>query len=70
MENVNDIRVAVIPAAGKGTRLYPITKTQPKEMLPIYDKPIIQLVVEEAINSGIKEIIIITNKNKPSMEAH
>ncbi len=70
MENVNDIRVAIIPAAGKGTRLYPITKTQPKEMLPIYDKPIIQLVVEEAINSGIKEIIIITSKNKPSMEAH
>jgi len=70
MEGENRIKTVVIPAAGKGTRLYPITKTQPKEMLPIYDKPIIQLVVEEAIDSGIKNIIIITNKNKPSMEAH
>ena len=66
----NKIKTVIIPAAGKGTRLYPITKTQPKEMLPIYDKPIIQLVVEEAIDSGIENIIIITNKNKPSMEAH
>jgi UTP--glucose-1-phosphate uridylyltransferase len=66
----NRIKTAIIPAAGNGTRLYPITKTQPKEMLPIYDKPIIQLVVEEAIDSGIETIIIITSKNKPSMENH
>jgi len=66
----NKIKIAIIPAAGNGTRLYPITKTQPKEMLPIYDKPIIQLVVEEAIDSGIETIIIITSKNKPSMENH
>ncbi len=51
------IRKAIIPAAGRGSRLYPITKTQPKEMLPIYDKPIIQLVVEEAVNSGIEQSI-------------
>lgn len=64
------VRKAIIPAAGKGTRLYPITKTQPKEMLPIYDKPIIQLVVEEAVESGIEQILIITGKNKESMERH
>ncbi len=64
------VRKAIIPAAGRGTRLYPITKTQPKEMLPIYDKPIIQLVVEEAVNSGIEQILIITGKNKESMERH
>lgn len=64
------IRKAIIPAAGRGSRLYPITKTQPKEMLPIYDKPIIQLVVEEAVNSGIEQILIITGKNKESMERH
>jgi len=70
MEFENKIKTAIIPAAGKGTRLYPITKTQPKEMLPIYDKPIIQIVVEEAIDSGIETIIIITSKNKPTMENH
>ena len=64
------VRKAIIPAAGLGTRLYPITKTQPKEMLPIYNKPIIQLVVEEAVASGIEEILIITGKNKESMERH
>ena len=64
------IRKAIIPAAGRGSRLYPITKTQPKEMLPIYDKPIIQLVVEEAVNSGIEQILIITGKNKESLERH
>jgi UTP--glucose-1-phosphate uridylyltransferase len=64
------VRKAIIPAAGRGTRLYPITKTQPKEMLPIYDKPIIQLVVEEAVASGIEQILIITGKNKESMERH
>ena len=54
------IRKAVIPAAGLGTRFLPATKAQPKEMLPIVDKPAIQFIVEEAIASGIEEILIIT----------
>ena len=61
---------AIIPAAGRGTRLLPATKTQPKEMLPIYDTPVIQLVVEEAVKSGITEILIITGENKHSLEKH
>lgn len=61
---------AVIPAAGFGTRLLPATKSQPKEMLPIYDKPTIQYVIEEAINSGIEDILIITGRNKRSIEDH
>ena len=61
---------AVIPAAGLGTRLLPATKSQPKEMLPIYDKPTIQYVIEEAINSGIDDILIITGRNKRSIEDH
>lgn len=61
---------AVIPAAGLGTRLLPATKSQPKEMLPIYDKPTIQHVIEEAINSGIDDILIITGRNKHSIEDH
>ena len=64
------VRKAIIPAAGRGTRLLPATKTQPKEMLPIYDTPIIQLVVEEAVKSGITEILIITGENKHSLEKH
>ena len=64
------VRKAIIPAAGRGTRLLPATKTQPKEMLPIYDTPVIQLVVEEAIKSGITEILIITGENKHSLEKH
>lgn len=62
------IRKAVIPAAGLGTRFFPITKSQPKEMLPIVDKPCIQYIVEEAIKSGIKEIIIITNGDKGAIQ--
>ena len=54
------IRKAVIPAAGLGTRFLPATKVQPKEMLPIVDKPVIQFVIEEAVSSGIDDIIIIT----------
>ena len=53
------IRKAVIPAAGLGTRFLPATKAQPKEMLPVVDKPVIQYVVEEAISSGIEDILII-----------
>jgi len=62
------IRKAVIPAAGLGTRFLPATKSMPKEMLPIIDKPIIQFVVEEAIASGIDDIIIITGRGKRAIE--
>lgn len=64
------IRKAVIPAAGWGTRFLPATKSQPKEMLPLVDKPIIQYVVEEAIASGIEDILIITGRNKRAIEDH
>ncbi|MBU4190557.1 MAG: UTP--glucose-1-phosphate uridylyltransferase GalU [Candidatus Thermoplasmatota archaeon] len=61
---------AVIPAAGLGTRFLPATKAQPKEMLPLVDKPAIQYVVEEAVSSGIKDIIIITGRGKRAIEDH
>jgi UTP--glucose-1-phosphate uridylyltransferase len=61
---------AVIPAAGLGTRLLPATKAQPKEMLPVVDKPAIQYVVEEAVASGIKDILIITGRGKRAIEDH
>jgi UTP--glucose-1-phosphate uridylyltransferase len=64
------VRKAVIPAAGLGTRFLPATKAQPKEMLPLVDTPIIQYVVEEAIASGIEDIIIITGRNKRAIEDH
>lgn len=64
------IRKAVIPAAGLGTRFLPATKAQPKEMLPIVDKPTIQYIVEEAINSGIEDIVIVTGRNKRAIEDH
>ena len=64
------VRKAIIPAAGLGTRFLPATKAQPKEMLPIVDKPTLQYIIEEAINSGIEEILIITGRNKKSMEDH
>ncbi len=64
------IRKAVIPAAGLGTRFLPATKAQPKEMLPIVDKPTIQYIVEEAVNSGIESVIIITGRNKRAIEDH
>ncbi|MBS3986281.1 MAG: UTP--glucose-1-phosphate uridylyltransferase GalU [Selenomonadales bacterium] len=64
------VRKAVIPAAGLGTRFLPATKAQPKEMLPIVDKPTLQYIVEEAIASGIEEILIITGRNKKSIEDH
>jgi UTP--glucose-1-phosphate uridylyltransferase len=64
------IRKAVIPAAGYGTRFLPATKSQPKEMLPIIDKPTIQYIVEEAAKAGIEEILIITNSQKTSIENH
>ena len=64
------IRKAVIPAAGYGTRFLPATKSIPKEMIPIVDKPVIQYVVEEAIQSGIEEILIITDNGKLAIEDH
>ena len=66
----NKIRKAVIPAAGLGTRFLPATKAQPKEMLPIVDKPTIQYIIEEAVASGIEEILIITGRNKKCIEDH
>ncbi len=64
------IKKVIIPAAGFGTRFLPVTKAQPKEMLPIVDKPVIQYVVEEAVNSGIEDIIIVTSWQKRSLEDH
>lgn len=64
------VRKAVIPAAGLGTRFLPATKAQPKEMLPVVDKPAIQYIVEEAVASGIEEIAIIISRGKSSIENH
>lgn len=64
------VKKAIIPAAGLGTRFLPATKAMPKEMLPIVDKPTIQYIVEEAIESGIEDIIIVTGKGKRSIEDH
>ena len=61
---------AVIPAAGLGTRFLPYTKTQPKEMLPVVDKPAIQYVVEEAVASGLKDILMVTGRGKRAIEDH
>jgi UTP--glucose-1-phosphate uridylyltransferase len=67
---VKKITKAIIPAAGLGTRFLPATKAMPKEMLPIVDKPTIQYIVEEAVASGIKDIIIVTGKGKRAIEDH
>ena len=64
------VRKAVIPVAGLGTRVLPASKAIPKEMLPIVDKPAIQLVIEEAIAAGIKEIILVTRSGKEAIENH
>jgi UTP--glucose-1-phosphate uridylyltransferase len=64
------VRKAVIPAAGLGTRFLPATKAQPKEMLPVVDKPAIQYVVEEAVHAGIRDILVITGRDKRSLEDH
>ena len=64
------LRKAIFPAAGLGTRFLPVTKASPKEMLPLVDKPLIQYVVEEAVLSGIKEIIMITGRGKRAIEDH
>jgi len=67
---VKQVRKAVIPAAGLGTRFLPATKAQPKEMLPLVDKPAIQYVVEEAVSVGITDILVITGRGKRSLEDH
>ena len=64
------VRKAVIPAAGLGTRFLPATKAQPKEMLPVVDKPAVQHVVEEAVRAGLRDILIITGRGKRSVEDH
>lgn len=64
------VRKAIIPAAGLGTRFLPATKSQPKEMLPIVDKPTLQYIIEEAVQSGIEEILIVTGRSKKSIEDH
>jgi len=69
-ESPQKVRKAVIPAAGLGTRFLPATKAQPKEMLPVVDKPAIQYVVEEAVRAGIRDILIITGRGKRSLEDH
>jgi UTP--glucose-1-phosphate uridylyltransferase len=70
MPKLNKVKKAVIPAAGLGTRFLPATKAQPKEMLPIVDKPTIQYVVEEAVAAGIEDILIITGRGKRAIEDH
>lgn len=65
-----NVTKAVIPAAGFGTRFLPVTKAQPKEMMPVLDKPTIQYVIEEAVNSGLDDILIITGRGKQSIERH
>ncbi len=70
MSLVGSFMKAVIPAAGLGTRFLPHTKAQPKEMLPVLDKPAIQYVVEEAVNSGIKDVLIVTGRGKRTIEDH
>ncbi len=64
------VRKAIIPSAGLGTRFLPATKAQPKEMLPVVDKPAIQYVVEEAVRAGITELIIITGRGINAIEDH
>ncbi len=70
MKTHNTVRKAVIPAAGFGTRFLPATKSQPKEMLPIVDTPVIQYVVEEAVASGITDILMVIGKGKRAIEEH
>ena len=64
------IKSAVVPVAGHGTRLLPATKSQPKEMLPVARKPIVQYVVEELVSNGIQQILFVTGRNKASIENH
>ena len=68
--NTKTVTKAIIPAAGMGTRFLPATKSMPKEMLPIIDKPVLQFVIEEAVDSGIEDILIITGRGKRAIENH
>src|SRR4051812_34664032 len=70
MKNVTRINKAVFPVAGLGTRFLPATKAQPKEMLPVVDKPLIQYAVEEAYGAGIRHMIFVTGRNKRAIEDH
>lgn len=70
MRGLKKVRKAIIPAAGLGTRFLPATKAQPKEMLPIVDKPTIQYIIEEAVASGIEDIIIVSGRGKRAIEDH
>jgi len=65
-----EVRKAVIPSAGLGTRFLPATKATPKEMLPVIDKPTIQYVVEEAVTAGLTDILMVTGRNKRPLEDH
>lgn len=67
---MGQVKKAIIPAAGLGTRFLPATKAQPKEMLPIVDKPTLQFIIEEAVSAGIEEILIVTGRNKKAIEDH
>ncbi|NLI33261.1 MAG: UTP--glucose-1-phosphate uridylyltransferase, partial [Deltaproteobacteria bacterium] len=64
------VKKAILPVAGFGTRFLPATKAQPKEMLPVVDKPVVQYLVEEAVESGIEEIIFVTGRGKRAIEDH
>ena len=70
MTPIPSIKKAIVAVAGAGTRFLPATKTMPKEMLPIVDKPIIQLVVEELVEAGIQDIILVTKWDKKPLEDH
>src|SRR3954471_10677256 len=70
MKNITHVNKAVFPVAGLGTRFLPATKAQPKEMLPIVDKPLIQYAVEEAYDAGIRHMIFVTGRNKRAIEDH
>ena len=70
VEQNNRVRKAVIPVAGLGTRFLPATKATPKEMLPVVDKPAIQYVVEEAAEAGLRDVVMITGRNKRPLEDH
>ncbi|MFB6225687.1 MAG: UTP--glucose-1-phosphate uridylyltransferase, partial [Candidatus Paceibacteria bacterium] len=70
MQHQKKIRKAILPVAGFGTRFLPATKAQPKEMLPLVDTPIIQYLVEEAVQSGIEQIIFVTGRSKRALEDH
>ena len=67
---MQSVKKAILPVAGFGTRFLPATKSQPKEMLPVVDKPVIQYLVEEAVASGIEEIIFVTGRGKRAIEDH